>query len=391
MNEPMPTPCPEWEEKLAAFDLDDLSASEREALNFHLLSCSACASALADYQRMDLLIDQALTSDLPLELPQDFAASRQHHVTETGHIEQIEGNNPVLREAEMIVEQVQIQQTLSEHAHREGFQAHPSGHVAIANCRLKRIIEKGKFTSIYVGEHVHLNKAVVVKLHHRRLSDKEEQSFRREAEMIAGLRHPNILNVLEFGIHEEKPFLVMDHAPNGSLRQRHSRGLPVPLPTIVSYVKMIADALQYAHDQKIIHRNIRPENILLGPDNQILLADFGIPALQSNLSFLPHTRTGAHFYMAPEQFHGEHHAASDQYALAVMVYEWLCGERPFYGSMAEIATKHRESSPPPLHEKVPALSPAVEQVILKALAKKPEMRFKSVLEFATALEEVSAY
>src|SRR5258706_1738780 len=140
MNEPMPTPCPEWEEKLAAFDLDDLSASEREALNFHLLSCSACASALADYQRMDLLIDQALTSDLPLELPQDFAASRQHHVTETGHIEQIEGNNPVLREAEMILEQVQIQQTLSEHAHREGFQAHPSGHVAIANCRLKRII-----------------------------------------------------------------------------------------------------------------------------------------------------------------------------------------------------------------------------------------------------------
>src|SRR5438270_10932216 len=114
MNEPMPTPCPEWEEKLAAFDLDDLSASEREALNFHLLSCSACASVLADYQRMDLLIDQALSSELPLELPEDFAASRQQDVTDIQYVEQMEGGNSLLREAEMIVEQVQQQQTLSE-------------------------------------------------------------------------------------------------------------------------------------------------------------------------------------------------------------------------------------------------------------------------------------
>jgi tRNA A-37 threonylcarbamoyl transferase component Bud32 len=390
MNEPMPTPCPEWEEKLTDIDLDDLSASEREALNLHLLSCSACVSALADYQRMDLLIDQALTSDLPLELPDNFAATRQHHVTEIQHVEQMEGDNSAFREADMILKQV-LQQSLSEHEHREGLQAHPSGHVAIANCRLKHIVEKGKFTSTYLGEHIHLNQQVVIKLHHRRLSNKEKQSFRKEAEMIVGLNHPNILNVHEFGIHEEKPFLVMDHTPNGSLRQRHSRGLPVPLATIVSYVKMIADALQYAHDKKIIHRNIRPENILLGPDNQILLADFGISALQSNLISLPHTETGAHFYMAPEQFHGKHHVASDQYALAVMVYEWLCGERPFYGSVTEIANKHRESSPPPLHKKVPTLSPAVERVILKALAKQPEMRFNSVLEFATALEEASTY
>src|SRR5437660_9962859 len=189
MNEPMPTPCPEWEEKLAGIDLDDLSASEREALNFHLLSCYACASALAEYQRMDLLIDQALTSDLPLELPEEFAASRQHDVAETQHVEHMEGGNHLLREAEMILEQVQKQQTLSEHAHREGFQAHLSDHVAITNYRLKHMVEKGKFTSLYLGEHVHLNKQVIVKLHHRRLSDKEKQSFPIEAEMIAGLSH----------------------------------------------------------------------------------------------------------------------------------------------------------------------------------------------------------
>lgn len=241
-----------------------------------------------------------------------------------------------------------------------------------------------------MGEHVHLKKPVVVKLHHRRLSDKEKESFRREAEKLASLSHPNILNVLEFGEHEEKPYLVMEHVPHGSLRQRHARGLPLPLPMIVSYVKMIADALQYAHEKQIIHRNLRPENILVGPENRILLTDFGIPALQSDLSSSSHPRSGTHFYMAPEQFHGEHHAASDQYALAVMVYEWLSGERPFYGSMVEIAAKHRESPPPPLLEKVPGLSPAVEEVVLRALAKKPEMRFESVLEFATAFEEASA-
>lgn len=374
MKESMPTPCPEWEDKLTAFNLNDLSASEREAINSHVQSCSACASVLADYQRMESLIDQALTSDLPLELPEDFATSRQYHVTEIRHVEQVEDSHPMLR----------------EHAEREGLQIHPSGHVVVARCRLKQIIEKGQFSSAYLGEHIHLNKPVVVKLHHVRLSKQEEQRFHREAERIVRLRHLNILPVLEYGIHEENPFLVMDHVPNSSLRERHPRGLPVPLPVIVPYVKKIAEALQYAHDRKIIHRNIRPENILIGPDNQILLAGFGVPIIQSNLSSLNHPSTGAHFYMAPEQFRGKHHAASDQYALAVMIYEWLSGERPFYGSATEIVTKHRES-PPPLYKKVPELPPAVEQVVLKALAKKPGMRFKSVLEFAAALEEASAY
>ena len=394
MNEPMPTPCPQWEELLAALDPDALSAAEREALELHLQSCSACAAVLADYQRMDRLIDQALRSDRPLELPEDFAASRQGHGIDTQHAEQMEGDNPLLQEAEMIVEHVQ-QHALGEETDGqrdlEGLQPHPSRHVTIAHCRLERLVEKGHLTSSYLGDHVHLQKPVIIKLHHRRLSDNEKQRFHQQAAKIANLSHPNILPVLEFGIHEEQPFLVMDHAHKSSLRDVHPRGLPVPLPTIVSYVKAIADALQYAHERKIIHRNLRPENIFVGSENQILLADFCIPALQSNGSSFPHPATGAHFYMAPEQFHGKHHRASDQYALGVMVYEWLSGERPFYGSVTEIATKHREMPPPPLQKKVPALSPPVEQVILKALAKKPQMRFKNVQEFATALEAASAY
>lgn len=389
MNEPISTPCPEWEEKLTHIDPEDLSDSEREALDSHLQTCSICASVYADYKRMDLLIDQALSSDLPLELPQDFAGSKQDHKTESQQGEQTRNDNPGYKEAEMIVEHVQKQQSHSEHLHSEGVHALPSNHIGNTHYRLKHMIEKGHLAHKYMGEHIHLNQQVVVKLHHGRFSEKEKQNFHLEAEAIANLRHANILRVLDYGLHEERPFLITDHAPNGSLRQRHPRGLPVPLPTVVVYVKQIAEALQYAHDRNIIHRNIRPESMLVGAENQILLADFGIPALESNADSLTHPGSVAHFYMAPEQFHGKPHVASDQYALAVMVYEWLSGERPFYGSVTEIGNKHRESSPPPLREKVPALSPVVEQVILKALAKKPEMRYNSVWDFATSLEEAS--
>ena len=203
------------------------------------------------------------------------------------------------------------------------------------------------------------------------------------------LSHPNILPVIGFEVHEKKPILVMEHVPSSSLRERHLRGVPVPLPTIVSYVKNIAGALQHAHDRGIIHRNINPEHVFVGTDNRILLAGFGIPTTQADGGSSSQLSIKEQFYKAPEQFAGTHHPASDQYALAVMVYEWLSGERPFYGSVADLARKHREVPPPPLHEKVPALSSNVEQVVMKALAKKPEQRYDSVLEFATALESAS--
>lgn len=348
MNEPLPAPCSEWEEKLTHIDPEDLSDPEREELHLHLQSCPACAAVYAEYQKMDSRIEQALKSDFPLELPADFATRKQSHTL-------------------------------------------PSSHTQVAHYRLKHLVDKEHLTHTYLAEHIHLSKQVVLKLHHRSLSAQERLDFQREATAIADLQHPNILSILDSGIHEEKPYLVMEHAPNGSLRQKHPRGHQVPLPTVVSYIKTIAGALQYAHDRHIIHRNLSPERIFMGPKDQILLVDFGIATLESDVNALMQTWSETHFYMAPEQFHERHDAASDQYALGVMAYEWLSGERPFYGSVDEIAKKHRLSPPPPLHKKVPALSSAVEQVIFKALAKKPEMRFKSVLEFATALEEATAY
>src|SRR5581483_9339881 len=164
----------------------------------------------------------------------------------------------------------------------------------------------------------------------------------------------------------------VDYAPNGNLRRRHARGVPLPLSTIVSYVNQISDALQYAHDQKVIHRDVKPENMLLGRRNEVLISDFGIALV---IGSLYHSTAGAQDlvgtidYMAPEQIQFQAFPASDQYALGVVVYEWLCGTRPFQGSFTEIAVKHALTSPPPLREKIPGVSPAIEAVVMRALAK----------------------
>jgi tetratricopeptide (TPR) repeat protein len=181
----------------------------------------------------------------------------------------------------------------------------------------------------------------------------------------------------------------MDYAPHGSLRQVHPQGSSVPLATIVSYVRQVAAALQHAHDEKLIHRDVKPENMLLGYNKEVILSDFGIAAVaHSTASLKTQADAGTIYYMAPEQIRGKPRPTSDQYALGVTVYEWLCGARPFDGSLAiEIAMKHITEPPPPLRDKIPILSPEIEKVVMKALAKEPQQRFGSIQEFAYALEE----
>ena len=260
----------------------------------------------------------------------------------------------------------------------------------LGNYRLSRLLGEGGFAEIYLGEHIHLGTQAAIKVLHTRLSSNDMEQFRAEARMIARLEHPHIVRILEFGIEGKTPFLVMSYAPNGTLRQRHPKGVPVPLTTIVSYVKQVADALQYAHDEKLIHRDVKPENMLLGRRNEILLSDFGI-ALISQSSLYQSTKdiAGTIAYMAPEQIQAHPRPASDQYALGVVVYECLSGDRPFHGSFWEIAVKHEVVPSPPLHEKVPTISPIVEQVVMTALAKDPKQRFGRIRDFAIALEEAS--
>src|SRR5207249_4536290 len=189
--------------------------------------------------------------------------------------------------------------------------------------------------------------------------------------------------VLDYDVQDGVPFLVMDYAPGGSLRQRYPKGSRVPLPLLIASVKQVAVALQYAHDHKVIHRDIKPENLLLGRYNEVLLSDFGLVALAHTTASLSTQGTaGTIAYMAPEQIEGHPRTASDQYALGVVVYEWLCGERPFDGSASEVMAQHLSMPPLPLHERMPTIPQEVEQVVLQALAKDPKARFASVKDFA---------
>jgi WD40 repeat protein len=154
-------------------------------------------------------------------------------------------------------------------------------------------------------------------------------------------------------------------------------------------VKQIAAALQYAHDEKLIHRDVKPENMLLGSNNEVLLSDFGIAAVAHSTSSLKtQAYAGTVHYSAPEQIKGKPRPASDQYALAIVVYEWLTGIRPFSGSShIEIAMQHLSNPPSPLSTKVSAISPAIEQIVLQALAKDSQQRFANVQEFAQELDQ----
>jgi peptide/nickel transport system substrate-binding protein len=260
------------------------------------------------------------------------------------------------------------------------------------NYRLERLLGHGGYAEVYLGQHIRLDLQAAIKVLHTHLADNEAEHFQQEAQTIAKLAHPSIIRVFDFDVQDGTPFLVMDYAPNGSLRQRYPRGSLVPIPQIVSCVNQMAAALQYAHDKKFIHRDVKPENMLLGQHQAVLLSDFGIATIAHSTSSLDigaEGTSGTLAYMAPEQIGGHPRAASDQYALGVVVYEWLCGERPFEGSVSELIAQQLSMPPLPLRERVPAIPAEVEQVVLRALAKDPKARFASVADFATTLEQAS--
>jgi eukaryotic-like serine/threonine-protein kinase len=262
----------------------------------------------------------------------------------------------------------------------------------LGNYRLLRLLGEGGQASVYLGEHVYLKSQAAIKVRHSALIGDEQAVFLREAQTLVQLAHPHIVRVLDFALQDGLPFLVMEYAAHGTLRQRHPRGTWLPIEVIVPYVKQVASALQYTHDQGLIHRDVKPENMLLNTHDQVLLSDFGLvmiaPHLLSSEATEPMEQSlaGTTSYLAPEEVCGKAQPASDQYALAVVVYEWLCGQPPFQGPFLEVAVKLVSAPVPSLREQLPDLSPDIEEVVLRALAKEPEQRFQTVLDFATALE-----
>jgi serine/threonine protein kinase len=222
--------------------------------------------------------------------------------------------------------------------------------------------------------------------------------FIREAQLLGQLSHPNILPVYHSGIEAGYLFLVMQYAPDGSLadaikgKGAHGLDLPASPQFAVDIVAQLADALQYTHDHHVIHSDVKPSNVLVQvePNGRwhMLLADFGIARTMDSIALRDEV-AGTAAYMAPEQFFGHLSPACDQYALGVMAFQLLGGRLPFTGGLVELANAHAREEPPALRTLNPAVSPAIEAVIARALSKRPEDRYRTVADFAQALRAAS--
>src|SRR6266581_5569015 len=278
----------------------------------------------------------------------------------------------------------------------------------VGRYRLLRLIGSGGMGEVYLAADTQIGRRVAIKLFKAEdtsplssdLSRRAVRLFRREMKTIAMLDHPHILPLFDYGEENVNglllTYMVMPFRKDGSLaawlRRRSSKLLP--LNDIEHFLFQAADALQYAHDHQIIHRDVKSSNFLIhsrkdNPDRpDLLLADFGIAKFNSAIASLSSSIRGTPTYMAPEQWKGQPVPATDQYALGVMIYELLTGYPPFQGGLEQVMYLHINTEPEPPSTLNPSIHPDLDAVILRTLAKKPEDRFVSVSAFAQTFQEV---
>src|SRR6266516_933014 len=273
--------------------------------------------------------------------------------------------------------------------------------------RLLQIIGSGGMGEVYLAEDTRIARRVAVKVVRSEFdpypnapaTQEAIRLFQREMKAIATLDHPNILPLIDFGEQTVNravfTYLVMPFRPEGSLVDwLHRRGGNLlSSEEVTPLVLQAAEALQHAHNHQIVHLDVKLSNFLVreretsGHVPDLLLTDFGIARFSTATSTASQNVRGTPSSMAPEQWAGHPVAASDQYALAIMAYQLLTGALPFQGNMQQMMYKHLNESPQPPSAYAPRLSPQLDMLLLRALAKRPEERFPSILAFATAFQQ----
>ncbi|MBI3159678.1 MAG: serine/threonine protein kinase [Chloroflexi bacterium] len=256
-------------------------------------------------------------------------------------------------------------------------------------------IGKGGMATVYKAYQPSLKRDIAIKVlspYYAELDPTFRQRFAREAQAVAKLRHPNILLVIDYGEQEGFGYLVMEYVPAGTLKELiDAHGLA--LPHIATLIGQVAGALDHAHEQGIIHRDVKPSNILLPKPDWALLTDFGLARMVAGSSALTQSglTVGTPAYMSPEQ--GSGHVVdhrSDIYSLGVMLYEMVVGSVPYTAETPmAVVVKHIVEPLPALHTAGPDIPEELQAVILKAIAKDPDDRYQSAGELAAELNEVA--
>ena len=260
--------------------------------------------------------------------------------------------------------------------------------------RILRKLGSGGMANVYLAEDEDLGRRVAIKILSERYANDESfnERFRREAKSAASLSHPNIVSIYDRGEADGIPYIAMEVIEGRSLKELILTRGPLPLATAIDYTHQILDALRFAHRNGIIHRDIKPHNILLGAENRAKVTDFGIARAGATQMTEVGSIMGTAQYLSPEQARGAPvTAASDLYSVGIVLYEMLTGQVPFSGDSAiEIAMKHLNETPRPPSSLRPELTPELDQVVLRALAKNPEDRYQASEEFSADLDRVEA-
>ena len=254
----------------------------------------------------------------------------------------------------------------------------------------------GAMGTVYDAVDRVIERRVAIKVVNRPKEDDPEAveahaRFRREAQAAGRLSHPNIVGVYDYGENATQAWIVMELVEGGSLKGRLDKNQRFTIPEIVQIMGEVCAALNYSHQRGVVHRDIKPGNIMMTTDGQVKIADFGIARLENSSMTQVGTLIGTPSYMAPEQFRGEPvDLRADIWAAGVMLYQLLTGEKPFEGGFSAVMHKALHTEPPPPSQLSVTTPRAFDAVIAKALAKRPDDRFRSAAEFGEAIRAAAA-
>jgi eukaryotic-like serine/threonine-protein kinase len=261
--------------------------------------------------------------------------------------------------------------------------------------RLDRLLGRGGFAQVFLCTDAVLGRQVAIKILNPAIGDTEGFDFlgrfQAEARAVAALEHPNLLGIYDFGEVEGTVYLVMPYIDGGSLHDRIAGGRILPLREIANYLGQTAEGLDYAHRRGIVHRDIKPQNLLIrAEDNRLLIADFGVAkVLQGGSAQTQTAAIGTVAYMAPEQLSGRAAPSIDIYALGCLLFQLLTGRVPYGGPATQAMLAHMNAPIPSVEERSDGRLPrAFQPLIDRALAKNPEDRFATAGELARSFEHL---